>query len=91
MATWGKAYAPVRPSDETNRQRGYEVASGLGWPHELTGVVGATSALLDLGAPWRSLDSILWTVQRRQQESDMRVRLAILQDVSAHLPQSSDD
>jgi hypothetical protein len=91
MVTWGKAHAPDRPSSEADRRHGYDVASGLGWPQELTGLTGASSALLDLGAPWRNLDSILWTIQRRQQESDMRVRLAILQDVSAHIPKISND
>lgn len=57
---------------------GHRLAVELGWPRTMTGVFGAFAGLLDVGAPWRELDSALPRVQSRQAESERELRIAAI-------------
>lgn len=72
-----------------NRPAGERLASSLGWPRDAMGLSGAAASLLDIGAPWRQIDSMLPQVARRQEESQRRVQAAMLNSIAAHLPPRS--
>lgn len=57
-----------------------EIAMTVGWPHEKMGLFGACASLLDIGAPWRQLDSFLPVAKRRYAVSGHRIQNAIEQD-----------
>lgn len=97
MARKAFPYAANRPFrlnrkfDATEVSRGQDLAIRLGWPRESMGFVGASSAMVDLGASWRQLDSMLTVVKHRQEQSDSCVRIAIAKDIAALLPPDSDN
>jgi|ERR1700733_181373 len=86
-----RSFRLSRKLDAMEVSRGQDLAIRLGWPHASMGFVGASSAMVDLGAPWRQLDSMLTVVKHRQEQSDSCVRLAIAKDIAALLPLDSDD
>jgi len=89
--TANRSFRWIRKLDATEVSRGQDLAIQLGWPRESMGFVGASSAIVDLGAPWRQLDSMLTVVARRQEQSDSCVRLAMAKDIAALLSPDSDD
>jgi hypothetical protein len=81
----------VRKRNAAQVDRGQELAVRLGWPRESIGFIGATSAMLDLGARWQELDSMLTVIKHREAQSEACVRVAIAKDVAALLPSDSDN
>ena len=47
--------------------------------------------MVNLGAPWHQLDSMLAVVQRRQERSNDCVRIAMAKDLAALIPPDSDN
>jgi hypothetical protein len=86
-----RSFRWIRKLDATEVSRGQGLAIQLGWPRESMGFLGASSAMVDLGAPWRQLDSMLTVVKHRQEQSDSCVRLAMAKDIAALLPPDIDD
>jgi hypothetical protein len=70
---------------------GQKLATSLGWPAESMGFFGASSAMVDLGASCRQLDSMLTVVKRRQDHADACVRHAMEGTIAARLPSRDDD
>jgi hypothetical protein len=81
----------IRKLDAAEVSHGQDLAIRLGWPRESMGFIGASSSMVDLGAPWRHLDSMLTVVKHRQERSDGCVRLAVAKDIAALFPSDSDD
>jgi hypothetical protein len=81
----------IRKLDATEVSRGHDLAVQLGWPRESMGFAGASSAMVNLGAPWHQLDSMLAVVQRRQERSNDCVRIAMARDLAALIPPDSDN
>jgi hypothetical protein len=86
-----RSFRWTRKADVTEIARGRDLAIKLGWPRESTGFVGASSAMVNLGASWRELDSMLTVVQHRQERSDDCTRIAMMKHLAALLPADSDD
>lgn len=78
------------PTVTAKTKDGQSVAITLGWPRESMGLLGATSAMLDLGAPWRQLDSMLSIVQKREDQADACARHELAQRLAADIAQSCD-
>jgi hypothetical protein len=81
----------IRKLDATEVSHGQDLAVQLGWPRESMGFAGASSAMVNLGAPWHQLDSMLAVVQRRQERSNDCVRIAMARDLAALIPPDSDN
>lgn len=70
---------------------GAKVASDLGWPREMMGLTGASASMVNIGAPWHQMKSMLWLVQQRQRESDAEVRRIVAESAARHLAAANKD
>lgn len=62
-----------------------ELAISLGWPQESVGLRGAASGLLDLGAPYRRLGSMVTRVSERDRLAQRRVRIVMIDSVAKRM------
>jgi hypothetical protein len=91
---WKSAYLQTYVSSaptKADRRSGRELALALGWPRESIGFWGASSAMLDIGAPWQQMDSMLAVVDLRQRQADLQTQMAVLRGVATVLEPTAGD